>query len=213
MKNKLLYYEGGGYDGCYWEWNYCFWDADGVWHNFYSSGRKGADTEIEALEIIENRVDELKAKLVDLTDANRFKQFQQNNNAHLVLDIAQELNENYNYEIEIECTECGHSFIADRNEDDAAIDNYSIICHECLSNGTCDCCGEYVGEAEVNRYYEDSDDDVGNYLAELGCYAVCNGCFEYNKEELRLRKLADLRFQSFCTGKPDMFCDELREIW
>lgn len=211
MKNILLFYEGGGYSGNYWEFNFCFWGADGVWHDLYSSGRDGADTEAKAREIAETL--KYSAELIDLTNAEQFKQFQINNNAQLVLQIAQELNENYNYEIEIECAECERSFIADQSECNVAIDNSTIICGDCLLIGTCDCCGEYIGKDEINCCNEDGDDDVGTYLADLGYCAVCNDCFEYNKEEFEREKLEDLRFQSWCTGKPDMFSDELREIW
>ncbi len=41
LKNKLLFYKGGGYDGCFWEWNFCLWDADGKWHNLFTSGCTG----------------------------------------------------------------------------------------------------------------------------------------------------------------------------
>ena len=34
LKNKLLFYKGGGYDGC-------LWDADGKWHNLFTSGCTG----------------------------------------------------------------------------------------------------------------------------------------------------------------------------
>lgn len=210
MKNQLLYYKGGGYDGCIWEWNFCFWDADGIWHDLYSSGCDGATTEAEAKKIIENRMDDLDAELVDLTNKERFLKFQKDNNASLVLQIAQELNGNYNYDIELECSECGCSFQANRSECDAAIDNENIVCYKCNSLGRCDCCGEYVGQDEINHCNDDGDDDAGADLAQQGYYAVCNGCFEYNKDELERQELEDLRFQAFCTGTPDIYGDELR---
>lgn len=211
MRDKLLYYQGGGYSGCIWEWNFCFWDSDGQWHNLFSSGCGGLKTETEALELAKTL--KHKAELVDLTDAERFKQFQKDNNAGLVLAIAEELNKDYNYNLEIICAGCGCNFVADHSENDTAIDNYDIICYECLSLGTCDCCNEYVGEDKINRCNDDGDDDVGADLAEQGYYAVCNDCFEYNKERIESEKLKDLRFQAFCTGEPDIFDDSLREYW
>lgn len=211
MKNQLLYYQGGGYAGCIWEWNFCFWDGDGVWHNLYASGCDGAETEQQALEIAETL--KFSAELVNLTDPERFKQFQQDNNAELVLNIARELNENYNYVLEIVCAECGYSFTADRCDDDIAINNSTIICYECRIVGTCDCCNEYVGDTGLTRCNDDGDDDVGAELAVLGYYNVCNDCFEYNKEEFERGKLEDLRFQAFCTGEPDIFSEALRDYW
>lgn len=211
MKNKLLYYQGGGYAGCIWEWNFCFWDGNGVWHNLFASGCDGTETEQQALEIAETL--KFSAELVDLTDAERFKRFQRDNNAGLVLGIANELNENYNYALEVVCTICGRSFPADYDEPNTAMDNYRIICCECLNCGTCDCCNEYVGDTELVRCNDDGDDDVGAELADLGYYNVCNDCFEYNKEEFERVNLEDLRFQAFCTGEPDIFSEQLREYW
>ena len=43
-RNSLIQYKGGGYDGCFWEWNYAWFDARGHFHDIYSSGYKGCDT-------------------------------------------------------------------------------------------------------------------------------------------------------------------------
>lgn len=211
MKDKLLYYQGGDYDGCFWEWNFCLWDADGEWHNLFTSGYNGVKTEVEALELAETL--EHKAELVDLTNVEQFKQFQKDNNASLVLGIAQELNGEHNYALELTCCACDAEFVADSSESDAAVNNTDIVCYECYGLGTCDCCNEYVGPDEINQCNEDGDDDVSKELAEAGYYAVCNDCFEYNKEELKSQELEDLRFQAFCTGVPDIFSEELREYW
>lgn len=213
MKNTLLFYQGGGYSGCIWEWNFCFWDADSEWHDLYSSGRDGIESEERAL-IVASEADILDGiSVIDLTDAEAFKQFQMDNNAGLVLQIAQELNESYDYSLEITCSECDCSFVADHSEGETAIDDDNIVCYECLAAGTCDCCGEYVGDTELIQCNDDGDDDVGAELAVLGYYNVCNDCFVYNKEEFERAKLEDLRFQAFCTGEPDIFSEELREYW
>ena len=41
MRNTLLVYKGGGYDGCFFEWNSAIWDHEGKFHDIYSSGRSG----------------------------------------------------------------------------------------------------------------------------------------------------------------------------
>ena len=212
MKDKLLYYQGGGYGGCIWEWNFCFWDAESKWHNLFASGCAGVKTETEALKIAEALI--YQAEIVDLTDKARFEQFQQNNNAQLVLSIAQKLNEDYGYNVEVKCSECGCSFIADSSENDIATDNYNIICSDCLSAGTCDVCGEYYGTDGLNNCNDDGDDDdVGAELAVAGNYEVCNDCFVDAKEQHRINKVKDLRFQALLTGKPDLFSEELRGWW
>jgi hypothetical protein len=49
LRNVLVEYQGGGYDGCFWEWNYAFIDSRGVFHDIFSSGRSGCKT-LEALQ-------------------------------------------------------------------------------------------------------------------------------------------------------------------
>ncbi|HDY88533.1 hypothetical protein LCGC14_0360410 [marine sediment metagenome] len=211
MKDRLLYYQGGGYSGCIWEWNFCFWDADGKWHNLFSTGCSGVKTEIEALKIVETL--EHKAEVVKLMDKKCFEKFQENNNAHLVLSIAQQLNDKHGYSLEVKCTECECSFVADDYERDTATDNYNIICSDCLSIGTCDVCNEYSGPDELNRCNDDGDDDIGAELAEAGYYNVCNDCYEYKKEEYEQDELRNLRHKALSTGKPDIFSEELRGWW
>ena len=41
--NKLYDWEGGGYDGCFWEYNQGAVDDEGHWHPIYSSGADGLD--------------------------------------------------------------------------------------------------------------------------------------------------------------------------
>jgi len=41
MKDTIVAYEGGGWDGCIWEPNFAFFDKDGVLHDAGSSGRAG----------------------------------------------------------------------------------------------------------------------------------------------------------------------------
>lgn len=45
LENVLIQYQGGGYDGCMWEWNYCLFDKDGKFHDIFSSGCMGCKTE------------------------------------------------------------------------------------------------------------------------------------------------------------------------
>jgi len=44
----LVMYQGGGYDGCFWEWNFFAFDRDGKFFNIFTSGRDGVKTEDES---------------------------------------------------------------------------------------------------------------------------------------------------------------------
>ena len=50
---QLVQYQGGGYDGCFWEWNFFYLDGD-KFHDIYSSGRAGITTKEKALELLES---------------------------------------------------------------------------------------------------------------------------------------------------------------
>jgi hypothetical protein len=44
LKNCIVAYEGGGYDGCMCEWNYAYFDKEGKFADIYSSGIAGCKT-------------------------------------------------------------------------------------------------------------------------------------------------------------------------
>jgi hypothetical protein len=52
VKNLLVEYKGGGFDGCFWQWNYFLWDMDGKFHNLLSTGYKGIKDEAAALQML-----------------------------------------------------------------------------------------------------------------------------------------------------------------
>ena len=56
LKDNTIYqYQGGGYEGCYWEWNMAM-VLNGEFHSLYASGRKGAKTREE----LESRIEVLR---------------------------------------------------------------------------------------------------------------------------------------------------------
>jgi hypothetical protein len=67
--NTLVSYEGGGYDGCMWEWNYAYIDKDGVFHNLASTGIHGCDTLGKLQAAYKRRPDEF-----DLYDFSKAKE-------------------------------------------------------------------------------------------------------------------------------------------
>lgn len=48
-KNAVICYKGGGYDGCYMEYNYAFISENGEFHDLFSSGDRGCKT-LQALK-------------------------------------------------------------------------------------------------------------------------------------------------------------------
>jgi hypothetical protein len=173
--NTLVMYKGGGYDGCFWEWNYCFISPDGVFHDIASSGYNGIKDRDEFIESWEgwhwkreqdrkeNRSvrfqspdyelyylgaspDEHQDIFTDFADAAPI--------SHLI-GVAKWFNEhNYPYEFKPRCDVCEERFSALDGKGTAirgcggvAMEYGEIICSDCADNGTCSYCGEYV-EAE-----------------------------------------------------------------
>jgi len=51
-KNLLVLYQGGGYDGCFWEYNFFYFDSTGKFHNIFTSGYAGIKTEKQAKDML-----------------------------------------------------------------------------------------------------------------------------------------------------------------
>ena len=64
---KLVEYKGGGYDGCFWEWNYFILTDDNTTHDIYSSGYKGATTHEDRMAILDNDYWKDRHSIHDLT--------------------------------------------------------------------------------------------------------------------------------------------------
>lgn len=156
-KNILLQYKGGGYEGCYWEWNFCFWDKDGKWHNIYSSGREGANTEQDALDIIDAKSET--TYTYDLENEREMLDFATETNADLAIEV-QKFLADHSINLIAVCQECkGDDYVYEmisRGGD--------LICQECDREHTCDYCGEY---------WDDTSD-----FEETDLGRVCEYCYE-----------------------------------
>lgn len=90
-KNLLVEYKGGGYNGCFWEWNYFAWDDNGHFNNIRSTGYKGVKDEREALAMILDKDLDRKRfepELVDLSNEAAVIDFVDNGNASLMKLVA-----------------------------------------------------------------------------------------------------------------------------
>jgi len=180
LKSKLLMYEGGGYDGCIYEWNMCVWDKNGMWYDIYSSGKGGADTEEKAKNALDGTgyYDtgwDPNCDLVDLTDEKQVEEWQKTYHASIVVGIVNILNgNNFTYfikhpsghrpELDMElfarCADCDERteepIGADpRGQGGIVIANETIYCEDCYSNHTCPYCGEYYSdENDAYKCYE-----------------------------------------------------------
>lgn len=156
MKNMLVCWEGGGYDGCFWEPNTGYFDNEEQWHPIISTGYKGRDT-----------IEEFRAK-ADVDEDNIFPiteegllDFQKIIRDDFCIDTLRALEE-AGYAVVWKCSECGGTIHG--TEDFAQFGGYhgdggigiiqeNPICWDCFNRWSCPSCNQYVGEAELEEHY------------------------------------------------------------
>ena len=231
MKNVLVQYQGGGYEGCFWEWNYFFLDKEGSFHDIFSSGRGGIETAERAKELLAS---DDTFYTYDMTDDKAIEDFSRECNVVNVTGVLQWFDDNPQDGIEffVLCSECGerqtdmselsleewHGCGGTQNTAD------KLLCPECISAGTCDCCNEYIGESEMVALYQvESESDLARRnefvlptvreLIDDGFDCVCSYCLDDRIEQREQSGEDDILWESLTTGKPDMFSDDMRWFW
>ncbi len=126
ITDTLVCYQGGGYEGCFWEWNYALLDKTGKFHNLISSGRNGCETE----EALADNLNE--ATGYELIPMNDIKKFIDGYATLQVQDVVRKLNE-LDYYISIECAECGQEF-SDMDDITTEYKASSFSCMSCYLN-------------------------------------------------------------------------------
>jgi hypothetical protein len=135
-KNLLVEYKGGGYDGCFWEWNYFHFTETGEFCNLISTGYKGVKDETEARALLESDTYHRRdPEILDLTDRKAVISFVDNGNASLMRRLAEK------FEIDLygTCQHCGsvHSvarmYSGDHSGDGGiAISAKNLYCEACF---------------------------------------------------------------------------------
>lgn len=230
-KNILVQYDGGGYDGCIWEWNYFYIDKQGTFENISASGTGGITDAKRAAELLENNGNSFSNRVFvyRLDNEKDMKSFAIETACPHVLGVIRWFN-NYNSpdaEPFAICSECGRK-VVDADEIHlidihgcggimSTADN--LLCYECYGAGVCGCCDEYVGTDDViylgGEYsFEDEDMSIAaKALLDDGYCDVCEGCIAEMARQIVEVDHGDLLFVSLCTGKPDMFSEEMRWLW
>lgn len=167
FKDLLVMYKGGGYDGCYWEWNFFLFDAEGTFHQIKSSGRKGVKSKEEAIKMIK---EDSFGYTFKLTNKKAIKEFSNETNNHLIDIVGTKVNCIYKKEvIKWECDECGDSIACESDPERQERDPYPTmfhddheyhwetkLCEACYLNHSCGYCGEF------NEEHENNKDDAGH---------------------------------------------------
>ena len=101
--NTLVAYKGGGYDGCFWEWNYAYIDKSGEFHSIFASGRNGCDNREE----LENCEDPYDFDLYDMGNAEDRRRFGSEEGVRGTVLCARWFAENTDTRIKAKCDRCG----------------------------------------------------------------------------------------------------------
>jgi hypothetical protein len=198
FKNRLMVYKGGGYDGCFWEWNLCLWDNNGNWHNILASGYMGCKTEESAFKLMEDNFDVPdkdekpgnvcfggkragQFEIFNIQDNRHMIFFRDEYNPQLVKGVLEYLIKNdIEHVLTMKCYKCE---MVSGNPDDfllcnesgdggLAISSKDMICTDCDSLSRCGYCGESY-----------DDDDVKKFDSE----GYCERCHEKQIEQYQFR--------------------------
>lgn len=104
FRNVLVQYKGGGYDGCYWEYNYAYFDTSGEFHCIIATGSNGCETEVDLREFWDRCPDKFSS--IDLNKES-WETFQSEEATTHVLRLAKWFWFERQIDLSITCTECG----------------------------------------------------------------------------------------------------------
>ena len=153
MKNTLVQYQGGGYDGCIWEWNFAYYDDKGKFHDIFSSGSMCCKTEQDLKAHRNDKRNEADVYEYRTNIKKDMRDFTTEVNEGLVIAVAKVLQKKFGVEISAKCDCCGVNHPADlmipmkpMGAGGTRIKYTSMICEDCYSSYSCSYCGEYYGQ-------------------------------------------------------------------
>ncbi len=198
-KNVLCFYNGGGYDGCMWEWNFFSFDRRGKFHNLYTSGRHGIQKRKQALAVMDVDSPEHDdfwdtVYVYDLKNPASVAEFQAEHAAPSVVAIVAKLNAGdygeYSGELYYECDRCGCKVQHVESIADSLTDWHGCggiastadtkLCSECASVTRCQYCGEHDDDCEKQGGYCEYHyhEAIGKAVAEVNLQRVEHDSFE-----------------------------------
>lgn len=188
---KLIQYKGGGYDGCFWEWNFAVLDnstGTNVYHDIKSSGHNGCKTLTALKQLIrgsKGTSGEPNYYIYNLNKKEDVKDFVENSQEGQVLSIAGYLEQEFDIELEGKCDYCRQDSplfemqnTSYRGDGGVGIQHTGYICNDCYISFTCERCDELI---EPNENLTECND---KYL--------CEDCLEQEKEYLIDQKLTHI---------------------
>lgn len=195
LRNCLVQYQGGGYDGCIWEWNYFLLDSEKKFNNIFSSGHNGVKDEKDFQKF---NFDEPDVYIYDLTNKEEMKDFVIETNENDVLYVAKVLYDEFDYELKGFCDKCKQEFtLAEghhtgyKGDGGIGIVYTGMVCESCYYTYSCNRCEEFVGSEGI-KYNENG--------------SFCGCCFEKEFKKFPFELTNRVLFDKF-----EMNLDELLE--
>ena len=202
MKNTIIYWKGGGYDGCIWEPNMGFFDGEGEWHPVISTGCGALDTK-EDVEAEMKKQEDPNVKDWDKKDILTFPIEGEHPLewlcTHVRIDyvavLADALAE-AGYSVDMKCDCCGEWFYSDdykfgdivgimsdsgfyKGDGGIGVIVTDIWCDDCRLNSECPVCYDInlppPNKRKDDAYMKELDFGVRFALDELG---VCEYCWD-----------------------------------
>lgn len=154
LKNLLVQYQGGGYEGCFWEWNYFLFDHEGKFHVIAASGYKGITTRSAALAFLKAGKESYSYRL---TNKKELHAFQRENNPTHVAEVVAKVNDIYPKNVMYwVCDECGCRVIDNEvfysgyhGDGGIGVVGEGKFCADCYCMHTCNDCGEFQSEPMI----------------------------------------------------------------
>lgn len=136
--DTIVQYRGGGYDGCFWEWNYAYFDKRGVFYSLFHSGRDGCPTSQDLAELYAAYADrtdhvytyDLRRETIlpacGEPELGGWHTFAQECNPEQVIHVGEWFRRYVKRDYLTTCDECGNSFAAADLHPDGAKGNGGI---------------------------------------------------------------------------------------
>ena len=158
--NILIHYKGGGYDGCFWEWNFAVIN-DNKFYDIFSSGRFGITDHNAMLEYLIENENINQYYLYDLNSTKELQSFSRESNEGHVLGVARFLENKFDIYLYAICDMCENEVnVIDcipagfEGCGGIAIQATKLVCDECQSCYRCDYCGEVDKTTQSRKEYE-----------------------------------------------------------
>lgn len=168
LREILLQYKGGGYDGCFWEWNFAWINKEGEFQDIFSSGRNGCST-MEKFKRYAKESNEEYAHSIYGYDLTELPEFVRETQIGFALMVAKWIAENVDIHIVKKCDRCVENFVMDEMENSGyegcggvAIQMTGLVCEECLRILEQTWFISWWEDNEVNVDFLDYDDLVQN---------------------------------------------------